>query len=404
MTTVALPNIAPVSFASSRDGLSAFLRRLSVSQWLVLLFPVFLFAVRRQREAEAVDVVDGSAVAQILFTGLCAFWLFFRCFKAGKAVRYLLFSTPLGFLFAYALLAIASLAWTDKIELTAFRSLQLFAFLLLICDAIASCRDIRDIIRLQLVYALITGIFWELVDIHMGLSALHSSMVPGLAIGAVFLGWLSGNKSWRFVYALLLLIFIFGSSAGAFLGLLLGIASATLLTRGRYAALGWLVIGALVVALLAVPDDLGAIVFYGKTNQNIQTASGRLPVWQELIEDAVSKRPWLGWGFAVGEVHARLYGKGFHLMHMHSSVMSALMNLGGVGLALLLCFWAGVLRVALKLKDRRLRPLMFGACLAVILNSLAMESVTAPLSLGWIGHALLFTTVIAVGIDEKGRT
>src|ERR1044071_2471745 len=118
MTAATLPNLAPVSFASSRDGVIAFIRRLSVSQWLVLLFPVFLFAVRRQREAEAVEVVDGSAVAQIIWTGLCAFWLFYRCFNAGKAIRYLLFSTPLVFLFAYTLLAIASLAWTDKIELT----------------------------------------------------------------------------------------------------------------------------------------------------------------------------------------------------------------------------------------------------------------------------------------------
>src|SRR5262249_47021144 len=120
VTTATIPNFPPFLLAPSRDGVSAFIRRLSVSQWLLLLFPVLLFAVRSQREAQAVDVVDGSAVAQIIWTAICALWLFYRCFNVGKAIRYLLFSTPLVFLFAYASLAIASLAWTDKIELTVF--------------------------------------------------------------------------------------------------------------------------------------------------------------------------------------------------------------------------------------------------------------------------------------------
>jgi hypothetical protein len=391
----------PVSAIRNRDNLIAFLRGLSVSQWLLLLLPIFLYAVHRQREAEKVDVVDASAVAQIAMTGLCAMHVLYRCFRSAKTIRTMLTATPLRWLFIYGILAIVSVTWSGMPSLTAFRSVQFMVYLLLLCDALAATKDVTGVLRLQIGYALIAGVFWELVDVSGGLTALHSSMVPGLAVGAVLTGWLAPGRSWRIFYAVVVLICLVGSSSGAFLAIILGVAAAAMLLRGRVAAIGCLIIGALIVGLLLFPQELGQVVFYGKSDQNIQTASGRVPVWQELIGDVVDQHPFLGFGFAYGEVRARLFGKGFKLMHMHSAAMSALMNLGAVGVVLLLLFWGGVLRGVLRMrKGGVMRPIMFGAVIAVMVNSLAMESITAPLSLGRIGHLLLYSTAIIAAMED----
>jgi hypothetical protein len=36
-----------------------------------------------------------------------------------------------------------------------------------------------------------------------------------------------------------------------------------------------------------------------------------------------------------------------------------------------------------------------GAATAVFINTISMESVTAPLSMPWIGHAIFFTLLVA---------
>src|SRR5204862_5281777 len=54
------------------------LQRLSVSQWVVLLYPMFLFAIHRKREEGDVAVVDVSAMIQIGLTCTCAIWMLNR--------------------------------------------------------------------------------------------------------------------------------------------------------------------------------------------------------------------------------------------------------------------------------------------------------------------------------------
>jgi len=63
--------------------------------------------------------------------------------------------------------------------------------------------------------------------------------------------------------------------------------------------------------------------------------------------------------------------------------------------------WGALIRAAWKVRDHKARLMLLGSLVAVFINTISMESVTAPLSMPWIGHAIFFTLLIA-GDWDKG--
>ena len=123
---------------------------------------------------------------------------------------------------------------------------------------------------------------------------------------------------------------------------------------------------------------------------------------QQQVEERVSQRPILGFGFGQGEVQARLYNiGGFRMMHMHNAFMSALVNLGAFGVALWALLWGALIRAAWNIRDHKSRLIVVGSATAVFLNAVSMESVTAPLSMPWIGHAIFFTLIVAADWQKR---
>jgi len=150
------------------------------------------------------------------------------------------------------------------------------------------------------------------------------------------------------------------------------------------------------------PERVTGVVFFGKNETNIRTATGRLPIWQWILEERVAARPVLGFGFGEGEVQARLYNiGGFRMMHMHNGFMSAIVNLGVCGVALWALMWGAMTRAAWSVRQSNARIVMVGALVTLFLNALSVESVTAPLSMPWIGHALFFAMLAIAVWDEK---
>ena len=102
-------------------------------------------------------------------------------------------------------------------------------------------------------------------------------------------------------------------------------------------------------------------------------------------------------------MQARLYNVGgFRMMHMHNAAMSAIVNLGLAGTALYLLFCMAIYRRVSNLRTQRIRIVLLGAVTALLLNTLTMESITAPLSIPWIAHAMFFATV-AFGLWEQSE-
>jgi len=182
-----------------------------------------------------------------------------------------------------------------------------------------------------------------------------------------------------------------------------GLAVSLMLMRGRAAGIGIFLLGTMFLAPLLFPERVSSVVFFGKNETNIRTATGRLPIWQWILEERVAARPILGFGFGDGEVQARLYNVGgFRMMHMHNGFMSAIVNLGICGVALWALMWGAMTRAAWNIPLPKARIVMVGALVTLFLNTLSVETVSAPLSMPWIGHAM-FLAMIAVAVWETSE-
>jgi hypothetical protein len=395
--------LIPALAAENRVTIGQMLKKLNVSQWMLLLYPLFLMAVHRRRDEADVAVVDSSALLQIGLTAICGVWILNRLLSSLKSFERVLFNSPLRWLTAYAILAVLSAAWADMASLTVFRGAQVLIFLMLTADAIGSLRSPQEMIRLQLLYAAMVILFWQLPRLSMGLSltSLHTSDVAGMLSVPVFIGVLVRGKQWRILHVGICALWGLSTSSGSMCAVIGGIAISLMLMRGRASGIGMFLIGAMVLAPLLAPDDVGSVVFFGKNETNIRTATGRLPIWQWILEERVAARPVLGFGFGEGEVQARLYNiGGFRMMHMHNGFMSAVVNLGVCGVALWALMWGAMARAAWSVRQSNARIVMVGALVTLFLNTLSVESVTAPLSMPWIGHALFFATLAIAAWDQ----
>ena len=275
-----------------------FLDRMTVAHWLLLAYPVFLAIVARRRDADDVFTIDSSAVMQIGFVVVMGLFCGVRLITHGRALLRIVFSGPAGWMAVYAILAVASAAWSSRPDFTLYRAVEMTVFLLVTVEAVYRFADVKDVVRFQLLYALVVAVVWHFADLRYEMSweILHNSLVPGANIGGA--GALRRGGHLR-----------------------------PLLVDGLPAG-GRVIPGRHVVCQLhepavrrGLPDDVprrgaarrrraagrdgrrgdwgygldwGALVFWGKNEYAITSASGRIPVWQWLIESVVSQRPLLG--------------------------------------------------------------------------------------------------------------
>jgi hypothetical protein len=81
------PANAAAATASGEPTLAEFLRKLNITHWLILLYPLVLLAVHRRRDEADLAVVDGSATAQIAYMGVCGVWMVWRLFQSMRQVE-----------------------------------------------------------------------------------------------------------------------------------------------------------------------------------------------------------------------------------------------------------------------------------------------------------------------------
>lgn len=372
------------------------LRRMNFAHWALLAYPVFMAAVARRRDADDVFGIDPSAVMQIGFVSLLACWSIIRVITHGARAGRLLVTLPIAWLAAYAALAVTSAAWSGRPDFTLYRTVEFAVFLWLAADAMASGLDDRDLVRFQLLYALVLTVFWHFGDLRFewSLAVLHNSLVTGANIGVLFLFVGLGDRggAWWSVFGVIALSLFLGTSSASYISLLVGLSVILLFHAGALRVAGALMAAAVGLLVWGYGLNYGSLLWWGKNEYAVTSASGRIPVWTWLLDSVVSQRPLLGYGFGVGENIARVAADwtGLRMQHTHNLVLSALVNLGAAGLALMVLM-IGQLAVRL----RRLRPFpghpyAAAALAAVVVNAMSMSSIAAPVSLAWVSHALLF--------------
>jgi hypothetical protein len=373
---------------------------------MLLLYPVVLALVGRQREPGEAFLVDRSAMAQIAFTAVCGVYVCVLLWGRWRGCKTILLRRPMVWLFLYGVLAMVSATWSGRPEFTLYRAAELTIFLVLSVDAMVRALEPAAMIKFQMVFAALAIALGTFVPSRLNLAAMHSSEVPGAVVAMVFLGALVRGMLWRPLYAVVLVTVVLGTSSATFVSLVVGFGCMMIAMRGRRALVGALILTSIVGLGFATGFDLDRYVFWGKSEQDIRTGSGRLLVWEWVIREKVAEKPVLGYGFGVGETLARMSDpreSALQMMHMHSAGMSALVNLGGVGLFLLLMTLLGVGKGAWKLSRARAGPALAGATAAVFVNSQMIASVTSTMSVAAIGHNLLFSTVAVAAYVSARR-
>ena len=381
-----------------REGLGiwSYIRGLSVSQWLLLSYPVVIRMVSRSRAPEEAFAVDTSAMVQVAFTALCGAYVCARLLGRRGNLHAILARRPMIWLLLYGVLGIVSALWSERPDFTLYRAVELTIFLILSVDAMAKARDLTTMVRFQMIFAAIVIALGMLVPSGLTIAGMHSSEVPGTVAGVIFVGLLVRGPIWRLLYLAVLAAVVLGTSAGTFVSIAIGLGIMLVSLRGRWAGVGAILLAGVIGVGAANNFDFDHYMFWGKSESDIRTGSGRLLVWEWVLREKISQKPMLGYGFGVGETLARMSDptvSTLQMMHMHSASMSALANLGVVGLLLLLLFLLDIWRSSWKLSRARAGPAILGAMVTVCANSQLIASVTSTMSVGAIGHCLLFSTI-----------
>ena len=410
MNTISDSAHSPVNSSSISQGNTGFLEflfNLRFSQWMLLIYPVFLFAIRRRRYFDEAYSIDTSAYLQIVFSCVVGLYALKQILSRNYNLRQLLFRRPLVWLMLYYLLAIFSGAWAERPVYTLYRSFEVLVFLVLIIDALAFL-NLDNMLKFQTIFGLVLIISWHFSSLFYRFSfeSLHNSQVSGTVIYLAFLGLLLPGIRWKITYTIIVLSILLATSSASYLALLVGIGGVIMFSGGgkRFLGLGLILFVFLVISIYGI--DVIDIVFLGKSEQNILTASGRIPVWQWVYDQYVLQRPFFGYGFGMGETLARFYNfPGLRMQHMHNVVMGALTNLGFVGLTLFLIFLLNNAILMIKEKNFPHRSIFIGGALALTINALSIPSLTSPISFGFIGHTLFIVMIACVlnGMKSKGN-
>ena len=379
-------------------SLYTFLRRLRFSQWVLLLYPIFLFLIQRQRYPEDLYLVDTSAWIQIVTSGLLGLYALVKVLRYPSIFKNRLFKRPIIWLLLYYLLAVFSVGWSDRPDFTLYRSFEVLIFLILVTDATLSLGTFENSIKFQLCLGFLMIIIWQFTSLRYGISldTLHNSLVPGAIIALVCTGWLIRGWVWKSIYLSIISSIILATSSATYLSLIFGIGVGVLFVRKIPRFLLVVLFLLFITSYIIVFNiDLKKFIFWGKEDYTIESASGRITTWEWVLEEKVYQRPILGYGFGVGETLARVHYSltPSPMIHMHSIVMSAITNLGVVGLGFLIIFLLDTFRSIWAFKEVTLRPFIIAGTAALLMNSFSISSITSTFSLGWLSHSLFLITL-----------
>jgi O-antigen ligase len=331
---------------------------------------------------------SGGILSRLLWLILLGLGGLFTFYRAGLA--WLLVRSANPFLFAFVILAAASMAWSIDMELSARRVLRLFT-IVLVCGAFVLTgwhqrrfqNVVRPILTVMLAGSLLFGLFFPLLGIHQEVSAELAGAWRGLAnhknglgalagFGLIFWchAWLAREVSTSSALlgaAFALACMVLSRSTTALFATLAVLALLVLILRtphalepylGALITAGALVLGLYALAVLDVIPGLDALLtpITELTGKN-QTLTGRTRIWSILFEH-ISQNPLTGTGFgaywtanpAVGSDAYQfiLKDQSFYPGSAHNGYLEVMNDLGWAGLACLVGYLVTFLRQTLR--------------------------------------------------------
>lgn len=206
------------------------------------------------------------------------------------------------------------------------------------------------------------------------------------------------NKWWTIVKLLILFYGLFATgSRSSLIGALLIIGFHVLQSEQKKFA-----IAAMVVMMMVAPIAIYKVVLKDgdpERMEEVLTLTGRLPFWQALINEGLPREPLLGFGFM--RIDYKEYFQSAHTYPgkmTHNTFMQVLMNLGLVGMTLVLFQMVFTARGILR-EDAEKKLMLFCLLIPIIINSFTEFGV-----FGESNYGILFYQLIILYISFQGGT
>lgn len=373
------------------------------------LLPLLVFG-SDTGDAHLNATLAGSLMTEIVWTSLYAFFLVIAFARRQRLVATLLRDRILSLLLG---LAILSTLWSDSPSTSLWENARLIAttFFAIYLAKTYSVADVFRMVAWVTALAAVLSIIFVLALPQYGVSdyisgSMHRQVWSGvfdqkntlgsiMALGA--LTWLivalgAGRYRWLGVllFAICSLLVVLSNSDTSLVVeciLVFTIAAFSKVHRSIH-ILAFLCLLVLVALFATQAKDPGGVVF-GLLNRD-QDLTGRTEIWS-MVMDAISKHPWLGYGYhafwrgADGpSVDVRLAG--WIPPHAHNGFLDLALDFGIAGPLLFFCILAGPAVDALRLAKRRrtpldLFPLVF--LVFILLGNLTESNNVTPNSIFW---------------------
>jgi exopolysaccharide production protein ExoQ len=206
------------------------------------------------------------------------------------------------------------------------------------------------------------------------------------------------NKLWTIIKLLILFYGLFATgSRSSLIGALLIIGFHVLQSEQKKFA-----IAAMVVMMMVAPIAIYKVVLKDgdpERMEEVLTLTGRLPFWQALINEGLPREPLLGFGFM--RIDYKEYFQSAHTYPgkmTHNTFMQVLMNLGLVGITVVL-FQMIFTTLGILREDSEKKLMLFCLLIPIIINSFTEFGV-----FGESNYGILFYQLVILYISFQAGT
>ena len=148
--------------------------------------------------------------------------------------------------------------------------------------------------------------------------------------------------------------------------------------------------------LLVIPVAVNQMILKGGDKERLEeilTLTGRLPFWQALITEGLPREPLLGFGFM--RIDYKEYFQSTHTYPgkmTHNTFMQALMNLGLIGLTIVL-FQVFFTVSAFFKEDKENKLMLIGILIPILINSFTEFGIFGESNYGILFYQLLIFSI-----------
>jgi len=363
---------------------------------LLLAKDVVNVAAFRGRSMSEYAAVDGSALLQIAYLGICLIYVLYYFGKSRPAgTFYLLTATPASILILYSGLCLLSSLWSPDMMFTLYRAVECLCFLLMIaavCDKLSMNGTRQDLIE-WLVWWSMWFLFWDTLY-GARVFGIGGLLVPryffrrgAFAIGMMF--FLAIFVARQKILSLITAVYTFLSLANTtYFGVFFGLIGSFWSGGKRFQIALFFLIGIMGLFLLGFGSSvIQNTLFYGKEGIGIEHTTGRGPMWAFCLHYGM-QRFLYGYGFAAGETEA-LWQQQLSAISAHNVFLSAFLSIGIAGPILFGLFFVWLAGVVLRADlPENWRPAFLGTVIMVFMVSFASPGLGARVYASWIPAVL----------------